>query len=274
MQDFTPAFPSLYGEDIVEIDNLPYTEWPSMLSRYPRFRVRHHTQDEVGIEQVFKIRDGLILRSLDLQMLRDNRVQVSYLGGYVDLFFNLGGKYLLLDKKGGELQQSEGTCGIGYNPESGVIEDFCRGGTKYRLIEVLISKALLKTELFGGDGDSLPQVLRPAFRDDRPVLHHTFPMDVKMHQALQILAATDFSGSLRDRFIDIKAMELICLILRSLYRQERVISHRPLGERDVELLEQARTRLVADLSAPPTVEALAQQLGMAKSTLLERFKKF
>lgn len=274
MQGFTPAFPGLYGDDIVEIDNVPYTEWPSMLAEYPRFRVRRQNQDEVGVEQVFKVREGLILRVIDLQILRDNRALVRTFGGYVSFFFNLSGGFSLVGEEGNEHRHSAGTCGIGYHTDSEVVEDFCRAGIKYTLIQVMISKVLLQTELFGGEWDTMPQVLRPLFRQQLPEMYHTLPIDAEMHQALQILAATDYTGALRDRFFDVKSLELICLVLRALYRQERAVSHKPLGEREVGLLEQARTRLVADLSAPPSVEELAQQMGLAKSTLLERFKKF
>lgn len=274
MQGFTPDFTGLYSVDIVEINNLSHTEWHSMLARYPCYRVLHENEDEVGVEYTFNIRDGLILRIVDLQILRDSRVPVGTLGGYIDCFFNLSGNFRLIEEAGEEHQHAEGTCVIRYGRDNQVFEDFCRAGVRYAFVEVLISKSLLETELFDDIREDMPHVLRLLYTNERTDVHHTLPMDAEVRQALQVLAASDYAGSLRDRFIEAKSMELICLMMRSLLRQERAVSHKPLGVRNVELLERARELLVSDLSTPPSIEELAQQLGMTKSTLPERFKQF
>lgn len=274
MQDFEPAFASLYLDNIAEMRNVPYTEWYSMLDLYPHFRVRHETEGEMGFEQVFHMRDGLILRTIDLQMLRDHRVSIRTLGGYISVFFNLRGSSLLAEVGGEEYANAEGTCGIIYSPDSRFFDVSFRAGVRCIIVQVLIRKSLLQAELFGRSIEGMPQVLSLLYAEERTSLYHSLPIDVEARQALQVLTAMDCTGRLRDRFIEAKSMELICLMMRALLRQERSVDHKPLGARDVELLERVRELLVTDLSAPPSIEKLARQLGEGKDTLLARFKQF
>ncbi|WP_339674064.1 AraC family transcriptional regulator [Dasania marina] len=272
MQGFTPAFPGLYTEDIVELVNVPHTDWPQLIPQYPRFRIKHDTEDEFGYEQIFTVREGVIVRSLDLLMLRDNTVSVSALSGYVSFFFHLNGGCLLLTE-GEEHPHNSGSGGVYYDSVGELSEDFSRAGVNYAFFEVLIDKQLLLDEFFSEGLQQMPAVLRPLYEDNKNYNHHTTSLDSEVHQAVQVLAATDYQGVLRDKFIEAKSMELICLMLRVLLRQEQEIAHRPLSVRDTDLLEQAREMLAADLSTPPTVDAIAQALGISKSVLQERFKQ-
>jgi AraC-like DNA-binding protein len=274
MQNSNSVFAGLLSDDIVEFENLGYTEAASLLSRYPRFRIRHDDDDELGYEQYIRISDGVLLRLVDVDILRDNRVSVCTLGGYVSCIFFLGGGSQITEEDGSEYQTVEGTCSITYYPEDRALEDFCRGGVKYVLVEVLIRWERLLEDFFNGDPATMPHLLRSTCMAEDIGTVLALPLSAELHQCLKTLTSTDFSGALRERFLEAKCAELVCLTMGLLQRRERGSSRRPLQERDMEQLDKVRSALVGDLSVPPSLDELASNLGMTRGTLSERFKQY
>lgn len=273
MKEFESVIAGLYCDDVIEFVNIPHSEALSKLSSYRRFRVRYDTADEMGYMQTYRIRDGLILRFYDLQMLRDNRVFYRHEGGYFSFVLTLSGSHLSVGEKGEEFLNVENNCAINYYPDDQTFEDFSRKDVRYTTINVLIKKSLLEAEFFDFEPTSMPDVFRPLFAGDASKLHSFLPIDTGIRQALQMLVTSDYTGTLRDRFIEAKVMELICLLIRALQRQEGGMQQKPLGARQKEMLEQARVSLIADLSSPPSIDELALKVGIGKVTLQERFKQ-
>ncbi len=269
MQYFKPAFPGLWeGRDIKEIKNLPHTEWFRASDNCDHFRVRRENDDEVGFEHVYRIFDGLIIRVLDLQIRRDSWVKAYVPGGYVICFFGMDGDVVLIGEAGEELKHIKGTCGTAYHKENEVIEDFAQANTKYTLVQVLIQKQRLETDFLSGI--SLPKALRYIYEKDKEKTFDSIPIDVDIFRAFRGIAGADNTGKLRDSYLEAKAKELICLLIRALHRYDKDSPNKPL---EPELLEHARELLLTDLSAPPSLKDLARHLGMSKSSLSERFKQ-
>lgn len=268
MQNFKPAFPGLWEDrDIEEIINLPHTEWYSALNHRAHFRVCRDNDDEIGFEQVYKVSDQLIIRVLDMQILKDNWVKAYVPGGYVICFFGMDGDVVLVGEAGEELKHIKGTCGISYHQHSEIIEDFAQANTKYTLVQILIEKHQLKTDFL--NDMSLPKALRSIYEQDKNKTFDSIPIDVDIFRSFRGIAEADNTGKLRDSYLEAKGKELICLMIRALHRYEK---HSPTKPLDSELLEQARELLLTNLSTPPSLRELAQHLGMSKSNLSERFK--
>ncbi|MCR8924365.1 AraC family transcriptional regulator [Dasania sp. GY-MA-18] len=272
MENFSPAFPNLYSEDIIEFYNTPYTELISVLSNHSRFRIKHETEDEIGFDQFYTIRNGIIMRTVDLKMRRDNTVKIQSMGGYISYFFNINGNHLTL-KNQEKYPHSKGTCGIKYYKHNETIESYCKADVRFVTVEILISKSFLFLDFFGEKTNEIPLSLRPIYEENRNFLYHTLAMDTEINQAIQILAAADQTGLIIERFIEAKSIELICLMTRLLRRQERATPYKPLNTKEVELLDRARELLVADLSSPPSAEELVKEIGMSRSALIGRFKQ-
>jgi len=272
MQDLESIVDAFYSDDIIEFDSLPHTDWSSLLADYSRFRIHHEDADGSGYELVYCLRDGLILRVLDLQFLRDNEHSYGLIGDYISFFFNLGGPQIGLEDDG-DFVVSEDFCCLLYQAKSCQHLEYSRKGDRMLAVNIQIKKSLLAAEYFDSNTESIPGALLPIYRDGAAEFKYTFPFDAEVKCALQSMIFSDYTGSLRDRFIEAKSVELICLLMRALQREERSNLHSPISERESDLLEQVRSALVADLSSPPSVEELALQVGMGKLTLLNRFKQ-
>ena len=272
MQDFTPAFPGLYTDDIVELNNIPYTDWPALIPQYGRFRIKHNTADDYGYEQVIKLRDGLVMRSLDLKILRDNTVAVCSLPGYVSFYFHIKGHCLITTDEQ-ELPHNPGLGGIYFDRDGIETEDYSQAGVTYSFVEVLVEKQLLLQEFFDNQLHEMPEALLNIYQHNKAFYNTILPLDAEANQAIQVLLASDYQHQLRDKFLEAKANELVCLMLRMLKRKAQEADHRPLSVKDLGLMERAREILVRDLASPPSVEDLSRQLGVGKSLLQERFKQ-
>ncbi|WP_339671863.1 AraC family transcriptional regulator [Dasania marina] len=274
MQDFSPAFPSLCTDDIVEFLNVPYSDWPCMLKDHSCYRIKRDNADEIGYEIIYKVRDGIIMRFIDIKLLRENRVKVRSLGGYVNLFFIMDGNHYILKDSNKEYTQPKGTCSVSYDHEDTLIEDFGTAETHLISLEIFFEKNLLKNEFFEEDSSTIPVVLQQALTKNKESIYHTVAMDTEIYQALSVLFASSYEGKVRRRFFEAKSIEMFCLMLRLLKRQEQAISKKPLAKHSIKLLQKAGELLVADLSSPPSVDELSSQLGISKSALQDRFKQF
>ncbi len=273
MDKFQSEISGLFCDDIIEFTNIPHKDALATLSAFKNFRVRYDSDCERGYLQTYNIREGLILRIFDIQIREDCRSDCKYQGEYFNLFFTLKDQHLSIGENVDELLHVEYTCAISYHTNNEMFEDFSRKGTRYNAISILIKKNLLKAEFFNSAYEYMPSVLRPLFTKETSKLRHSLPISPDINQALHMLMGSNYTGMLRDRFIEAKVMELICLVIKSLKQQNQEVSLRKIETRQTEMLEQARTWLVEDLSSPPSIDELARKVGLGKAALLDMFKQ-
>ena len=272
MSSFVADFPGLYAEDIIEMVNVPYTEWPNLLSQYSSFRIKHDTEDEFGYEQVLRINEGIVVRSLDLLILRDNTVAVGSLKDYVSFYFHLNGD-CTISFEDHDLPLNSGVGGFYYDRTATLNEDFSRAGTKYAYFEVLVEKTFLLNNFFSGCDVNMPALVKQIYQTNKEYIYRRTALDVETHQAFKILSATDFRGQLRDQFLDAKSKELVCLMIRTLLRDEKKVVNKPLTAKESALMEQAKQLLLQDLANPLATDEIAKSLGIGRSVLQDRFKQ-
>jgi AraC-like DNA-binding protein len=273
MEGFESVISGLFCDDIVEFVNLPHVDSFPKLSSYKRFRVRYDNEDEAGYELIYHIRDGLVLRFFDLQMRRDNQMPFMYEAGYFSFYFTLSGQHMTLKGEGEDFLNTENLCAINYHSEQTTCQDFSKANVRYCVVNIVIKKSLLEAEFFDHIEENAPEILQPIFSEAETSLSHTLAVGVDIRQALQMLLKSNHSGIIRDRFMEAKVTELICLLMTALKQEEQTSDSREVGVRETALLEQVRSSLVEDLSSPPSIDELARRVGIGKANLLELFKQ-
>ena len=86
---------------------------------------------------------------------------------------------------------------------------------------------------------------------------------------------TPFRGSLRRQYDEARALELLVLSLHACSEHERSPEDRLHGisARDVAMMQKARTVLEEQYDSPPTISALAREIGLNEAKLMQDFKQ-
>ncbi|WP_197279692.1 helix-turn-helix domain-containing protein [Bosea sp. AAP35] len=140
---------------------------------------------------------------------------------------------------------------------------------------MFVDKALL-TDKFGLQIDLIPEHIRPMFL---PTVHTRqtleLPMCAASRMAVEDMAACRFVGPLRTAYLNAKAMELICLAVSRLndrFQPHTLFGSRG-GDRLSEALEMAALIYRRNISAPPSIDALARRVGLNRTSLTDGFRE-
>ncbi|MEM6434573.1 MAG: AraC family transcriptional regulator [Cyanobacteria bacterium P01_D01_bin.115] len=95
------------------------------------------------------------------------------------------------------------------------------------------------------------------------------PMTSEMHQVVDQILSCPYGGRVRRTYLERKALELVALKLKVL-AQLRSLSY-PLNAGDIDGIYQAAKILAQHLNNPPSVEALARQVGLNRLKLNQGF---
>jgi AraC-like DNA-binding protein len=109
----------------------------------------------------------------------------------------------------------------------------------------------------------------------RGVYHEILPLRADMAQAAAALLACELSGSLRQLYAEARAFELLTLSIQALIEAQANPERRDsgLGSGDLERLNAARASLERNFLEPPTIAALAREVGMNEAKLMRAFKQ-
>lgn len=104
--------------------------------------------------------------------------------------------------------------------------------------------------------------------------HAAIPMTAGMNNGVMDILSNQLHGGLRQRYIGVKSQELLCLFFESIQRSgDRAAEEMPLRSHHRVRLEEARALLLDNFTDPPTVESLARQVGLNRTTLRQGFKQ-
>jgi AraC family transcriptional regulator, transcriptional activator of the genes for pyochelin and ferripyochelin receptors len=129
-------------------------------------------------------------------------------------------------------------------------------------------------KIMGLEPDELPPLLRDIDRPGQGFNHLAMRLTQGMQAAVRDVMGASFQGALRQRYLEAKVMEMLCLLVESIETSEQGVSAAPTlrrGER--ERLYEAREILLAQFAEPPTIDALARQVGLNRTTLQRGFKE-
>ena len=109
----------------------------------------------------------------------------------------------------------------------------------------------------------------------RGVYHGILPLRADMARAASALLACELTGSLRQLHAEARAFELLTLSIQALIKAEASLERRDSGlghDGDLERLTAARASLERHFLEPPTIAALARDVGMNEAKLMRAFK--
>jgi AraC-like DNA-binding protein len=108
----------------------------------------------------------------------------------------------------------------------------------------------------------------------RGVHHEVLPLRADMARAAAALLACELTGSLRQMYAEARAFELLTLSVQALLDAANGLDQREAGltAGDIERLGSARAILERQFLQPPTIAALARDVGMNEAKLMRAFK--
>lgn len=129
--------------------------------------------------------------------------------------------------------------------------------------------------VLGESLSTLPPDLREAFSDVRGKQSFLYQgnYSLTIAQGIQNIKSTSYTGLVKRVFVEAQTLEIMAMQIKQ-FIDDREPSNRQsvLRKRDMELIIEARNRLLADLIKPPTVKELAQLTGTNENKLKKGFR--
>lgn len=214
----------------------------------------------IGFAQSFHLKSGI---DIHIDSFIHSIIQEQWLDSSMPVFlFNFHiSEYK--DSSSGQIENSY--CGsfssIIFNPEAVEKMD---GTTEERQLNVnIIIRPILLDTYLGGRFDSFPEDLRAILerRTDK-CFSHIGPICWKMNMAIRHLLDHPYDGSMKELFLNSKAIELIVLKLAQTISlnsmNDRLFN---LSSQEVDCINHARDILHCDLANPPKLSVLAKAVG-------------
>ncbi|MEM1367370.1 MAG: helix-turn-helix transcriptional regulator [Cyanobacteria bacterium P01_H01_bin.15] len=152
---------------------------------------------------------------------------------------------------------------------SGTVELF--KGQQITVIEIVASPAfilsLIETRLRSMPTD-WKEVLHAAA--SRPY-YHVSSTPLEITKILQLILNCPYQGTLRQFYLEAKSLELVCLYFSGLMDSLDEPSH-CLKPQEIESLHEARSVLLRNMDAPPTMADLAKQVMLSERKLQQGFQ--
>lgn len=127
----------------------------------------------------------------------------------------------------------------------------------------------------GLDADTLPNVLRKiVYPEQMRFALHCMPLTPGFVFAARAILAAPYETLLGDLYSQAKAMELMCLVINQMkFDEQRGVSKAALPARKVKRLHEVRDLLSQHYADHITLDKLAKQVGLGKTTLTSGFLK-
>jgi AraC family transcriptional regulator, transcriptional activator of the genes for pyochelin and ferripyochelin receptors len=148
-------------------------------------------------------------------------------------------------------------------------------GLDVKYVGAWISPDVL-VDRFGLEVDALPDPLKSFFRGQASApFSLSLPMGPKLWMVLDEVFAAPFAGTLRQRYLEAKMVELMCETTASLGRlgaPSRSVEEGALSARESMLVQAAASIYARELADPPSVSALAARVGLNRNKLNAGFR--
>ena len=145
-------------------------------------------------------------------------------------------------------------------------------GSDIRYVGVSIDRMLL-ADMAGDYLQQAPNEFRRILEGRQHALYYRFDAaTVPMRSAAQQLFQCPYRGSMKNLFLEGKALELISHLMAHHFG-EHPGAKGVLPERDIKVIKRARDYLIESMEAPPSIPELARYLGINESKLTRNFRK-
>ncbi len=258
-----------------EIHNVGSADWVELIRDREAFRILYAARDYLGTEELYRVRENLVVRIIDDQFQSGSIEDAAIIPGHLNLVFKLAGKNTLHFPDGQNVELVPGSLLVGYSGEEQFFKDETHGSGKYVLAMISMRPDVLTEPPFSFSQDSLPDFIKGVFSGLPEAMHlKELRFDLNIKRCLQDLLNCTFCGSIRRAFVEAKVIELVCLSMRALTDNEASKCRKALSVKDCEQLEGLRGRLQEQMANPPMLAELARQVGMSEAKLKRNFKSF
>jgi AraC family transcriptional regulator, transcriptional activator of the genes for pyochelin and ferripyochelin receptors len=128
--------------------------------------------------------------------------------------------------------------------------------------------------IMGMEEQEFPELLRSIDSSESSLQYCSMPLTPAMKNGVLDIVETQFAGALRRRYIEAKVMELFCLFVDAADRSPSDPQQpAPLPSAERERLYHAREILCTDFLDPPSIGALARDVGINRTKLQRDFKE-
>lgn len=259
-------------DNFKDIQNAEHCDWVNLIRDHDAFRILHTDEDGGGTEELYSVRENVLLRVLDECYECDTVGHTLTIPEHLTFSFKLEGKNIIELSDGQKFEMSPGSLIMGFSPETQLLQDQSFAG-RYTLVMISMKPAALLSPPFSFSSDSLPSIIKNLYQN---VIEKNFvtslKFDTKVQSCLQDLLLCTLYGSIRRAYIEAKVIELICLSMDILTRSESREYGQGISTKDNKSLEKIRFTLQNSISSPPSLKELASSVSMSESKLKRSFK--
>jgi AraC-like DNA-binding protein len=261
----------------IVISEQDWVEWEEELFHLTEYPDPEDLQDLVlpqpawlaqGYTREITLRDGLRVEIYNFQM-RDRIEQTHSEGeGWIQFHCHLSGHHHDPNSEVGDLEYV--LYGSGLCPQQVCI---CSGQSPILEVTVIMSPEVLMN--FVGEQGALPLEWQPLIQEStQPIYARVGVLSPTMQSVLWQIVRCPYRGSLKRIYLESKALEIAALLLE----QEQVVqqgrrSPRTLKPDEVDRIHHAHTILLQNLEQPPSLSALARQVGLNDKSLKQGFRQ-
>ncbi|HVK41671.1 MAG TPA: AraC family transcriptional regulator [Phenylobacterium sp.] len=239
----------------------------------PAPSARLPVQDGAGYWDVVRLYDHLLVCVADSSYNDDYTLPIRVPEDLVSLRFVVAGAVGLQDGGPNEMRVEKGQASVLTLPADGDFDLNILGRERLTSLTLHLHAGNL-AGVMGMEPDELPLALRNIDGPSQGFHHLGMRLTHGMESAVRDIVTASFQGSLRQRYLEAKVMEVLCLLVDAVETGERgTRSSQPLrpGERDS--LHSARDILIAEFAQPPTIDQLGRRVGLNRTTLQRGFKE-
>jgi AraC-like DNA-binding protein len=244
------------------------------LSEEGTIRVQPTFGDAEGYREILIVEDGFQVVIGDITCHKEAYLSMKS-DASLKFHYRLEGRSVLELSDELEKRIANYSMGVLLHPEGLEKHEHYLAGEHERSVTLICESSFLR-QLFPGITDDLPEALANYLTSGEAVPYRdTLPMKTDMVTAANMILEKGLKGSLRRRYIESRALELLVLSLQACIEAHANMDkpERGMSQREVERMHKARELLEAQYVNPPTIGELARHIGLNEAKLMHDFKQ-
>jgi AraC-like DNA-binding protein len=200
-------------------------------------------------------------------------VDYTKLDGYIKINFWLGGRHTTVLDGFGQHEHDRPDLFIVSTPQDAIKVDLYNQDTLVSAVALCVLPEFFPTHM-GLSVDELPEPLRAiAAPDERPFAFCRFPLTQELAGAARAVLSVPFTIRRDPVYAQAKCVELMCLLIHVLARNQDPRASETLASRHERRLYEAREMLGRRYSEPLTLEQIAKEVGLNRLALSSGFRQ-
>ncbi len=224
-----------------------------------------------GYYDDFVISDDLVFSQLQARFKEDLNYKIVG-EGWTRFHFRLSASATLLFDNIAQCDTSGPVCQVLHQPRDLIEAEWIYADTPVHWVTLTLRSSFL-AERLGLELDQLPPLLKQLMAEhNRDFGLVNMPLQPEMRRCLADLSRNRYEGRLRRLQLEIKALDLVCMMLGFLNSSAEKQTRSGFSTRDIDALEYARDIINREFICPPTLGQLAGRVGINRNKLSAGFQ--